>query len=38
MERPVYPCMVVVFEGHTVVSNSVPGVFLMVKCLDTLST
>lgn len=38
MERPGYRCMVVVFEGDTVVSNSVPGVFLMVKCLDTVST
>ena len=39
MERPVYPCMVVVYEGHTVVSNSLcQAFFLTVKCLDTLST
>lgn len=40
MERPVCPCMVVVFGGYTVglISCSVPGVFLMVKCLDTVST
>lgn len=27
MERPGYPCMVVVFEGHTVVDNSLCQVF-----------